>query len=63
MQFVKLSPSRLEEIAGLVEGWILALNKFVRQWCGKVDVKSAKHRQLDYSNFILDQFLYIPNLA
>lgn len=36
------SPSRLEEITGLVEGRVLALKKFVRQWCGNVDAKRAK---------------------
>lgn len=38
------SPSRLEEITGLAEGQVLALKKFARHWCGKVDAKRARQR-------------------
>jgi hypothetical protein len=36
------SSERLKEITGLTEGQVLALKKFARQWCGKIDAKRAR---------------------
>jgi hypothetical protein len=34
---------RLQEITGLSEGSCLALKKFSREWCGRIERKRAKH--------------------
>ncbi|KAG1782520.1 hypothetical protein EV702DRAFT_1192190 [Suillus placidus] len=36
------SSERLKEITGLMEGQVLALKKFAKQWCGKIDAKRAR---------------------
>jgi hypothetical protein len=38
----KASPERLKEITALSEGQVLALKKFTRQWCGRIEAKRAK---------------------
>lgn len=34
---------RLKELTGLAEGHTIALRKFARQWCGKIEAKRARH--------------------
>lgn len=36
------SPGRLKEINALSEGQVLALKKFAREWCSKIEAKRAK---------------------
>ncbi|KAH7903057.1 hypothetical protein BJ138DRAFT_1197791 [Hygrophoropsis aurantiaca] len=35
-------PTRIQELTGLAEGHAIALHKFAREWCGKVDAKRAR---------------------
>jgi len=39
----EVTADRLQELTGFAEGHAIALQKFVHEWCGKVDAKWA-HR-------------------
>jgi len=38
----EVTTSRLQELTGFAEGHAIALRKFSRDWCGKVDAKRAR---------------------
>jgi hypothetical protein len=38
----EVTASRLQELTGFAEGHAIALRKFSRDWCGKVDAKRAR---------------------
>lgn len=39
----EVNSARLKELTGLAKGHTIALRKFARQWCGKIETKRA-HR-------------------
>jgi hypothetical protein len=38
-----VTAQRLQDIIGFAEGHAIALRKFAREWCGKVDAKRARY--------------------
>jgi hypothetical protein len=38
----EVTADRLQELTGFAEGHAIALRKFAREWCGKVDAKRAR---------------------
>lgn len=39
-----VTAEQLQSLTGLPEGHAIALRKFAREWCGKIDAKRARHK-------------------
>jgi len=39
----EVTAERLQSLTGFPEGHAIALRKFAREWCGKIDAKRARH--------------------